>query len=126
MNLHDIENEPFGINGIQILPIRAMHYKLPVLGFRFGSFGYLTDLKTIEPDELKKLEGVNVLVIEALRKEEHISHLNLSEALQIIEKINPRKAYLTHISHLMGLQAEVGNELPKNVSFAYDGLCIDL
>ncbi|MDA3927881.1 MAG: MBL fold metallo-hydrolase [Prolixibacteraceae bacterium] len=126
MNLHDIENEIFQINGIEIIPIRGMHYKLPVLGFRFGSFAYLTDMKTINPIELEKLFGVEVLVVEALRKEAHISHMNLDEALDLIATVKPQKAYLTHVSHLLGLQEEVSKELPSNVSFAYDGLCLDL
>jgi phosphoribosyl 1,2-cyclic phosphate phosphodiesterase len=103
-----------------------MHYKLPVLGFRFGSFAYLTDMKTINPIELEKLFGVEVLVVEALRKEAHISHMNLDEALDLIATVKPQKAYLTHVSHLLGLQEEVSKELPSNVSFAYDGLCLDL
>lgn len=126
MNLFEIDNEPFLLNGLQIIPVRGMHYKLPVLGFRIGKFAYLTDMKTIEASELDKLAGVEVLVVDALRKEEHISHMNLEEALDVIAKVKPKQAYLTHISHLMGLQGEVMAELPPNVSFAYDGLSFEL
>ena len=122
MNLFDIKNKPFSINGLEIVPIRGMHYKLPVLGFRIGKFAYLTDFKTIEPEEIEKLQGVDTIVINALRKEEHLSHMNLSRALALIKTVNPRQAYLTHVSHQMGLCAEVSKELPSNVEFAYDGL----
>lgn len=122
MNLFDIETEPFQIDHTTIQPIRGMHYKLPVLGFRIADFAYLTDMKTISDDELKKLEELEVLVINALRKEEHISHMNLDEALMLIQKIQPKRAYLTHISHLMGLHAQVSLDLPENVFLAYDGL----
>lgn len=126
MNLFEIDTEPFQLNDIQIIPIRGMHYKLPVLGFRIGNFAYLTDMKTIEQSELDKLSGVEVLVVDALRKEEHLSHMNLFEALEVIRKVNPKQGYLTHVSHLMGLQSEISAELPANVAFAYDGLSFDL
>lgn len=122
MNLFEIDQTPFQINDLEIIPLRGMHYKLPVLGYRMGKFAYLTDIKTIEQSELDKIMGVEVFVVGALRKEEHISHLNLNQALDLIQKVKPKQAYLTHISHLMGLQGIVSNELPTNVSFAYDGL----
>lgn len=126
MNLYNIDENPFSISGTEILPIRGMHYKLPVLGFRIGNFAYLTDMKTIGDDQMKKLEGVEVLAVDALRKEEHISHMNVAEALDVIDKVQPRQGYLTHVSHLMGLQREVSRDLPANVAFAYDGLVVDL
>ena len=126
MNLFDIDETPFNINGTEIIPIRGMHYKLPVLGFRIGKFAYLTDMKTIDDAEIKKVKGADVLVVDALRKEEHISHMNLEEAIAVIEKVKPAKAYLTHVSHLMGLQNDVSKELPSNVAFAHDGLVLDL
>ncbi len=126
MNLYDIKNKPFSIKGLEIIPIRGMHYKLPVLGFRIGTFAYLTDFKTIEPEEIEKLAGVDTLVVNALRKEEHLSHMNLPQALALIEKVNPRQGYLTHVSHQMGLYAEVSKELPANVEFAYDGLVVEI
>lgn len=112
--------------GLQISALEVMHYKLPVLAFRFNNFGYVTDAKTVEKSEIEKLKGVEVLVVNALRKEEHISHFNLEEALAFIAQINPKKAYLTHISHLMGKQQEEEIHLPPNVYFAYDGLEIYL
>lgn len=126
MNLYTINEDEFCIDDIKVIPIRGLHYKLPVLGFRFGNFAYVTDIKTIEEDELAKLKGVEVLVVEALRKEEHLSHLNLKGALDLIDHVNPQQAYLTHVSHLMGKQKEVSDELPDHVEFAYDGLVLDL
>ncbi|MFA9392011.1 MAG: MBL fold metallo-hydrolase [Prolixibacteraceae bacterium] len=122
MNLFDINENQFHIGSTLIIPIRGMHHKLPVLGFRIGNFAYLTDMKTIDDAELEKLHGLDVLVINALRKEEHISHMNLDEAIGYVRKVQPQKAYLTHISHLMGLHDEVSRELPENIFFAYDGL----
>lgn len=126
MNMYEIGNKPFNLNGIEIIPVRGMHYKLPVFGFRIGGFAYLTDIKTIDEVELAKLENLDVLVITALRKEEHLSHLSLAGAIDLIKRINPRKAYLTHISHQMGIAEEVSKELPAKVELAYDGLVIDL
>jgi phosphoribosyl 1,2-cyclic phosphate phosphodiesterase len=103
-----------------------MHYRLPVMGYRIGSMAYITDMKTIEQEELDKLKGVEVLIVNALRKEPHLSHMNLEEALSLIKKINPRQAYLTHVSHMMGLSENIALELPSNVSLAYDGLSFDL
>ena len=122
MNLFDIDETPFDINGLKIIPIRGMHYKLPVLGFRIGNFAYLTDMKTVDEKEMEKLDGLDVLVINALRKEEHLSHMNLEEAFDIVKKVNPKRAFLTHVSHQMGLCREVSQTLPSPVEFAYDGL----
>lgn len=109
-------------NGNEIRAIEAIHYKLPVLGFRYQNFTYLTDVKTIEPEEIEKIKGTEVLIVNALRKEEHISHFNLQEALDFIALVQPKTAYLTHISHLLGMYDEVEKELPANVHLAYDGL----
>ncbi len=109
-------------NGNEIRAIEAIHYKLPVLGFRYQNFTYLTDVKTIEPEEVEKIKGTEVLIVNALRKEEHISHFNLQEALDFIALVQPKTAYLTHISHLLGMHDEVEKELPINVHLAYDGL----
>lgn len=124
VNLITIDNSPFAIAGHQIQPIEVMHYKLPVLGFRFGDFTYITDANFIEPAELQKLEGTRILVLNALRREPHISHFTLQEALDLIKQIQPEKAYLTHISHQLGKHQEVQSELPENVFCAYDGLVI--
>ena len=125
MELISIDGVPFTVQGIEVVPIRLYHHKLPVYGFRFGKFAYLTDFNRIEPEELEKLKGLEVLIICALRKKTHISHLNLTEALSIIEKIAPQKAYLTHLSHEMGLHAELAKELPEGVEPAYDGLVFE-
>ena len=126
MDLIDIENERFKIGSLDIIPIRVYHHKLPVYGFRFGRFAYLTDFNTIEDKELEKLEGTDTLVICALRKNPHIAHLDLKGALDLIEKIAPRKAYLTHMSHEIGKHADLITELPVNIEPAYDGLILEL
>jgi Metal-dependent hydrolases of the beta-lactamase superfamily I len=124
--LRDIEvNEPFQIDETTIIPIEAFHGKLPVLGFRIGGFTYLTDIKTISHSELEKVKGTEFLVISALHKQEHHSHLNLNQALELIKRINPTRAYLTHLSHRMGIYREVEKLLPPNVFIAYDNLEIE-
>lgn len=123
LNLINIENKPFKISGdIPVIPVEVMHYFMPVFGFRIGDFAYITDAKTVSPEEIEKLRGVKVLIVNALRKEPHISHFNLEEALDFIREINPEKAYLTHISHMFGTHEEIEKELPENVFAAYDGL----
>lgn len=126
MNLHLIENKPFSIGETEVIPVRGLHYKLPVYGFRIGKMAYLTDVNSISDDEKEKLKGLDVFVVNALRKEEHISHFTLDQALQVIDELKPKKAYLTHISHQMGFHAEVSRELPPNIFLASDGLEIDL
>jgi phosphoribosyl 1,2-cyclic phosphate phosphodiesterase len=114
------------IGDMSITPIEVLHYKLPVLGFRVDNFTYITDANFISDTEKAKIKGTEVLVLNALRKEKHISHFNLEEALELIAEINPKKAYLTHISHLMGTHSDVSKELPDNVEIAYDGLSIEI
>ncbi|WP_321279065.1 MBL fold metallo-hydrolase [Marinifilum fragile] len=126
MNLIEVNNEPFRINGTTIQPIRAMHLKLPVYGYRIGDLAYITDANYISPEEMEKLKGIKVLVVNALRKEKHISHYNLSEAIDLVNELNPEKAYFTHISHQMGFHDEVQAELPENVYLAYDELTIEV
>ena len=126
MDLIDLDSGAFQIGTIPIIPIRVYHHKLPVYGFRFGKFAYLTDFNLIETSEVEKLYGIDTLVVCALRKSSHISHLNLSEALDLIEKIAPRKAYLTHMSHEMGKHQTLIGELPPDIEPGYDGLVIDL
>ena len=108
--------------GVNVIPIEVMHYKMPVLGYRIGDFTYITDAKTISEEEKKKIKGTKVLILNALRKEEHISHFNLEQALELIKEIQPEKAYLTHISHLFGQHDEIEKALPENVFVAYDGM----
>jgi phosphoribosyl 1,2-cyclic phosphate phosphodiesterase len=119
-----LENKQFTIEGVEIMPIRAYHYKLPIFGFRIGEMAYLTDIKTISDSEISKMIGVSVLVVNALRKEEHISHMNLKEALALIGKVKPERAYLTHLSHKFGLHKEEELKLPSGVHIAYDGLVV--
>jgi len=118
------KNTPFKIGGQLVIPLEVMHNRLPVLGFRIENFTYITDAKTIAEEELKKIRGTEVLVINALRIEAHHSHFNLSEALAFIEDIQPKRAYLVHISHMLGFHDEVQKTLPENVYLAYDGLKI--
>jgi phosphoribosyl 1,2-cyclic phosphate phosphodiesterase len=121
-----IKNESFILKNLEVIPINGKHDKLQVFGFRFKDFAYLTDMKTLKDKEVEKLKNINVLVVNALRIEPHQSHFNLEEALAFIDKVNPKIAYLTHISHLLGFHKEVQKKLPKNVFLAYDGLKINL
>lgn len=124
--LHPIASDelPFTVHGVEVMPIRGMHYKLPVLGYRVGNIVYLTDMNAIEERELEKIRGVEVLVINALRRDPHLSHFTLDQALDIIAKTRPKRAYLTHISHQMGLYEDLCRVLPEGVFPAYDGLKI--
>lgn len=122
MRLNNIPDDSFSINGISIVPVRVFHYRLPVLGFRIGNFAYITDANYIPEESKEKLFGVKYLVINALRKEKHISHFSLREAIDVIREVSPKKAWITHISHQMGLHKEVSGELPGGIVLAYDGL----
>jgi phosphoribosyl 1,2-cyclic phosphate phosphodiesterase len=127
MNLNTIvDNTQFGVGNIEIVPIRAYHHKLPVLGFRIGNLVYITDANRIESSEMRKIYGCEVLVINALRKKAHLSHFTLSQALDIACESGARQTYLTHISHQMGLHRTVEKELPENVKLAYDCLTIEI
>lgn len=126
MRLKHYQNEMFTVQGIDVLPIEVMHLNMFVYGMRIGDFTYITDANFISPAEKEKIKGSSVLIINALRREKHISHFNLKEALEIIQEVAPQKAYLTHLSHQMGLHADVEKELPSNVFLAYDGLQITL
>jgi phosphoribosyl 1,2-cyclic phosphate phosphodiesterase len=110
------------LNGLEIIPVGILHGRLPIVGFRCGDMAYLTDVKTIDAQEKAKLVGVKTLIVNALHKEPHPTHLTLSEALRLVEELQPETAWLTHVSHQMGLSAVVSRELPENVHFAYDGL----
>jgi phosphoribosyl 1,2-cyclic phosphate phosphodiesterase len=122
--LKTITDHPFTIADIEIIPIPVLHLKLPVYGFRIGDFAYVTDANYIPPASMEKLKGLKVLVLNALRKEEHISHFNLKQAIEVVQNLQPQKAYFTHISHLLGKHADVSYELPPNIELAYDGLSI--
>lgn len=124
LSLSAIDGEPFTVNGVSFVPLPVMHLHLPVLGFRVGNFSYITDANYIPKETLEKLKGTEILVLNALQREQHISHFNLSEALQVVEDIRPQQTYFTHLSHKMGLHADVEKELPDHVSLAFDGLKI--
>jgi phosphoribosyl 1,2-cyclic phosphate phosphodiesterase len=124
MRLNNIEDYDFKIKELTITPIRVFHYRLPIYGFRIGNFAYITDANYIPEESKEKLFGIKYLVINALRKETHISHFSLREALNLIQEISPRRAFITHISHQMGRYNEISKELPANVMLAYDGLGI--
>lgn len=119
----DIEH--LNVHGVDFKVIKLWHYKLLVFGYKLGKFAYCTDVNYIEESEMAKLKDLDVLVLPALRKEKHISHYNLEEALAVIEELKPKKAYLTHVSHLMGKHEDVSKELPENVQFAHDGLTLN-
>ena len=126
INLKTIEEQvPFQVKNMQITPILGRHYLMPVLGYRIGGIAYLTDFNHISEEEIAKIRGVDILVINALRKEHHISHFTLDEALHISYLVQPRRTYLTHVSHQMGRHAQISKELPPDTYFAYDGLCIE-
>lgn len=126
IDLHTITNEIFHVGDTAILPIAIMHYKLPILGYRIGDFTYITDAKTISAASIEKIKGTRVLVINALQKEQHISHFTLDEAIDFAKEIRAETTYLTHISHNLGLHAVVEEDLPAHIKLAYDGLVISL
>jgi len=117
---------PLSLFGKEIMPIEVLHYKMPVLGFRIGDFAYITDAKFISHESRKLLEGVKILVVNALQKESHISHLTLEEAIEFADDIHADKTYFTHIGHRMGLHEVVSGELPENMFLAYDRLQLDI
>lgn len=126
LDLHIIDNHPFPINGLSIIPIEVMHGKLPIFGYRIGDFAYITDCKYIDEAEKSKLEGVKVMIINGLRHREHFSHFSIPDALALIEEIKPERAYLTHMCHDAPCHAELEKELPENVYPAYDGLVFNV
>ncbi len=122
MVVHPIDEKPFKIDDVEIIPIRAMHYQLPVLGFRIKNMAYITDANFIPETEYEKLYHLDVLILNALRKKKHISHFTLPEAIEVAHKVNARRTYFTHISHMMGYHFEVAKELPPRMALAYDEL----
>lgn len=127
IRLHSIRpDEPFEIRGVRFTPIAVLHYKMEVLGFRVGDFTYITDANYIAPEEMDKIRGSEVLVLNALRHQQHVSHYTLSEALEVGREIGARETYFTHISHQLGLHAEVEGGLPEGFRLAFDGLSIEL
>jgi phosphoribosyl 1,2-cyclic phosphate phosphodiesterase len=126
VTLHQIRNAPFAVSGVTFHPIEVFHHKLPVLGFRVNDFTYITDANFIPEQEKEKIKGSNVVVLNALRREEHISHFTLGQAIALAEELGAGTTYLTHISHQLGKHADVSKELPANVKLAYDGLVLEL
>jgi phosphoribosyl 1,2-cyclic phosphate phosphodiesterase len=124
VQLHEIDNEPFMIGNVRIVPIEALHHRLLVFGFRIGDFTYLTDLNHISDAELEKVRGSKVLVLDALQRTEHTAHYTLPQALAVAEQIGADRTYFTHISHRMGLHREVETELPAHIRLGYDGMVI--
>ena len=122
LNLHTIESEPFYVGDIKVIPILVWHLKMPVLGFRFGDFTYITDANRIDPAEKQKIKGSKAMVLNALRHKKHISHYTLEEAIDLIHELNVPKGYLTHISHQLGKYADVNPALPEGIELAYDGM----
>ncbi|WP_303312513.1 MBL fold metallo-hydrolase [Hymenobacter sp. BT730] len=120
------DTDSFWVEGVEVQPIRAMHYKLPVLGFRIGGFTYLTDANHLSPESMERMRGSEVIVLNALRHEKHISHFTLQEAVDILTELAPARGYLTHISHQLGRHREVEAELPPFIRLAYDGLQVKI
>jgi phosphoribosyl 1,2-cyclic phosphate phosphodiesterase len=126
LELNTITLDPFSIGDIFIVPIQVWHLKMPVLGFRFGKFTYITDANRIDHEELQKIRGSEVFVVNVLRKQSHISHFSLDEAIELVQNLGVPHVYFTHISHQLGLHQTIQAELPKNIHLAYDGLTLDL
>jgi len=126
INLNVIDDKPFRIGDMDIVPVEVWHMKMPVLGFRFGKFTYITDANRLEDEAKEKVKGSEVIVINALRREKHISHFNLQEAVELVNELGIPKAYFTHISHQLGLHEKINRELPKGIELAYDGLELEL
>lgn len=126
IDIRTIDNNPFSAEGIDLVPVEVFHHLLPVLGFRIGGFVYITDANRIDENERKKIRGADVIVLNALRRQEHISHFTLQQAIDMVEDLQPKQAYFTHISHQMGKHADVEKELPENIRLAYDGLVLEL
>ena len=126
LDLHEITEDGFTVDGIKVTPLPVMHLKMPVLGFRIGDFSYITDANFIPDETFRKLKGTKILVLNALQKERHVSHFTLAEAIVQAQKIGAEQTYFTHISHKMGLHNQVSKELPVGIALAHDGLMINL
>ncbi|HRH66325.1 MAG TPA: MBL fold metallo-hydrolase [Bacteroidia bacterium] len=126
LQLHNVHNLPFEIKGIRFTPVEVMHLNLPVFGFRMNDFTYITDANFISDKEKEKIKGSRYLVLNALRREKHVSHFTLKEAVELIEELKPEKAWLIHLSHQMGKHEEINQELPPFIQCAYDGMKIEV
>jgi phosphoribosyl 1,2-cyclic phosphate phosphodiesterase len=126
IKIQEIDKQPFVAEGVTFTPIEVLHYKLPVLGFRVGDFSYITDANYIAPEELDKMRGSKVVVLNGLQAEPHISHFTLAQAIEILEELKPEVGYLTHISHKLGRHADVQKKLPSFIKLAHDGLRVKI
>ena len=126
LNLFEITEQPFSIGNLKITPLPVLHLKMPVLGYRINNFSYITDANSIPEETYKKMEGTDVLVVNALQREKHISHFNLEEAIAVARKVAAKQTFFTHISHKLGLHKEIEKELPDGVALSYDGLQMTL
>ena len=124
-DVHIIDEKPFSINGVEIIPIRGMHYKLPILGFRFGNIAYCTDMNHIPEEEFSKLTGLDHFIINTVRYGKHISHFSLEEAVAVAQKVGAKHSWLTHLSHQLPCHTDLAAELPEGILPAYDGLTIE-
>lgn len=125
-NLITLDETPFDLGDLHIVPIKLDHFKMTSYAFRIGKFAYVTDLRLLDENGFKKLEGIDYLIIEALRQEKHYSHLCLPEAIEIAQQLNVKKAWFTHVSHLMGKAIDLNPTLPDNMALAYDGMKIEI
>lgn len=126
IRLNEIDDAEFSVNGITITPLPVMHLNLPVLGFRVAGFSYITDANFIPPETFARMQGTEVLVLNALQQEKHISHFNVSEAIEQVRKVNPGTTYFTHISHKLGEHGDIAKTLPPDIFLAHDGLKVEL
>lgn len=126
LNMHTFTIDPFTIGDISIVPILVWHLKMPVMGFRFGKFTYITDANFIDAESREKIKGSEIMVLNTLRKQKHVSHFTLEEAIAIVKELQVPRAYFTHISHQMGLHDVIESELPEGMHLAYDGLVLEL
>jgi len=126
LQLHEINEQPFSINGVSIVPLPVLHLRMPVMGFRFENFSYITDANFIPDSTIDRLVGTEVLVLNALQVDPHISHFNLDGAIKMVDRIRPGKTYFTHISHKLGLHSAIEKDLPQNTLLAYDGLEVSI
>ena len=124
-NVHIIDEKPFSINGVEIIPIRGKHFKLPVLGYRFGNIAYCTDMNHISEEEYSKLEGLDHFIINCVRRGRHISHYSLEQAIEVAGKVGAEHSWLTHLSHQLPCYEELVKELPEGILPAFDGLVIE-
>jgi len=126
IEMHGVDGQPFEISGIKVIPIRGYHHKLPIYGYRIGDLTYITDANFIPEEEKWKIIGSKYIVVNALRHQKHMSHFCLSEAVKLISEFSPRRGFITHVSHQMGLYTDVSKELPDNICLAYDGLSFEV